>query len=77
MDRLLLKSEDTEMDKPDTLIKRVQQIERGIMEKNTYAISTYLKGSVRKMSYNIEILPIDMVESVSRHIHQAAATGDI
>jgi len=31
MDKLLLKSEDTEMDKPDTLIKRVQQIERGIV----------------------------------------------
>jgi len=29
------------------------------------------------MSYNIEILLIDMVGSVSWHIHQAAATGDI
>jgi len=64
-------------DKPDTLIKRVQQIERGIMGKYTYAISAYLKGSVRKMSYNIEILPINMVGSVRRHIHHAAATGDI
>jgi len=27
--------EDTEMDKPDTLIKRVQQIERVIMGKDT------------------------------------------
>ena len=64
-------------DKPDTLIKQVQQIERGIMGKDTYAISAYLKGSVSKMSYNIEILPIDMAGSVSRQIHQDAATGYI
>jgi len=64
-------------DKPDTLIKRGQQIERGIMGKDTYALSAYLKGSVRRLSYNIEILPINMVGSVSRHFHHAAATGDI